>query len=613
MDRRDALKALGAAGLALGLSQLAPRAAEALENPFIVSKYSGVSPASAIVFREGDYAVAIDGRTKEVIARSADHMQVLRSAVERGGTITLIGDFDINVSGLPSYTRVLPLKSGARIVGHGARIRVHGSPEGEVWVLAVVGASDSFVEDVAIEGVEVDLTDAERAGAIHVEYARRVDVHGVRVVDSCDDPDKAYVFGVRFGLYGADVKYMNYDVAVRGCSLEFRGVRNSPSLSIYWSCRARVLNNYIKGSDPDVEQDPAKRGPISIQGSRDLVVEGNVIYRGHHNAIFFADSTSSGRSSENVVIRGNIIIEPEDDHVDPNNTKRLVVAENVMINGSKSLGWVTPEDSCEDVVIVGNVMVGAGYVSCGGSRRIAVVGNMFVHTERWRNYIELRDCEDCAVLGNLMYNATCGVRTQGSTRHVVVKGNVVRLSGYGDKLLYAMDSSERILVEGNIYDVLDETWSRPGRIEHTTVKHVYFINNLRGALGRAEGPELGEGVDPLAQSIVANNVGPDRNIGLEYPRCNWRARGRATLDGDGSTTDFLIGEHGLGVKVEDPTKFLVRATPASPDAIAASPCVGYLSDEDGDGVYESIRVKFASAPPSGTDNVKVAWEVEYVG
>jgi len=38
--------------------------------------------------------------------------------------------------------------------------------------------------------------------------------------------------------------------------------------------------------------------------------------------------------------------------------------------------------------------------------------------------------------------------------------------------------------------------------------------------------------------------------------------------------------------------------------------VYYLSDEDGDGVYESIRAKFANAPISGTDNVKIRWLVK---
>jgi len=82
--------------------------------------------------------------------------------------------------------------------------------------------------------------------------------------------------------------------------------------------------------------------------------------------------------------------------------------------------------------------------------------------------------------------------------------------------------------------------------------------------------------------------------------------GTKTLSGDGVTTDFLIGEHGLGTT--DRTKIAVVVTPASTDAINASPCFAYASDEDGDGAYESIRVKFSTAPAIGTDNVVIVWK-----
>ena len=83
--------------------------------------------------------------------------------------------------------------------------------------------------------------------------------------------------------------------------------------------------------------------------------------------------------------------------------------------------------------------------------------------------------------------------------------------------------------------------------------------------------------------------------------------GTATFSGDGSTTDFLIGAHGLAVT--DPSKIVVKVTPISADAIAASPCVGYVDPNDN----TKIRVKFASAPASGTDNVKIIWKAEVVG
>jgi len=114
-----------------------------------------------------------------------------------------------------------------------------------------------------------------------------------------------------------------------------------------------------------------------------------------------------------------------------------------------------------------------------------------------------------------------------------------------------------------------------------------------------------------AGSIMIPIINKDKITPIFGP--TYKRSGCSTISGNGSTTDFLIGEHGLTPSVVDPTKVIVRVTPASADAIAASPCVGYLSDENGDGIYESIRVKFASAPASGTDNVKVVWEVEYIG
>jgi len=94
---------------------------------------------------------------------------------------------------------------------------------------------------------------------------------------------------------------------------------------------------------------------------------------------------------------------------------------------------------------------------------------------------------------------------------------------------------------------------------------------------------------------------------------NLRTSGTATFSGDGATTDFLIGSHGLAESPTDRTRVYAEVTPASADAITGSPCECYASDEDGDGAYESIRVKFASAPPAGTNNVVVRWKAELCG
>jgi len=78
--------------------------------------------------------------------------------------------------------------------------------------------------------------------------------------------------------------------------------------------------------------------------------------------------------------------------------------------------------------------------------------------------------------------------------------------------------------------------------------------------------------------------------------------GTQTFDGDGSTKDFPIGAHGL--VITDPSKIVVKVSPVSQDAIDASPCVGYVDPND----HTKIRVKFDSAPASGSDNVKITWE-----
>ena len=86
----------------------------------------------------------------------------------------------------------------------------------------------------------------------------------------------------------------------------------------------------------------------------------------------------------------------------------------------------------------------------------------------------------------------------------------------------------------------------------------------------------------------------------------YRNSGSKTFDGDGSTTDFSIGAHGL--VTTDPSKIAVKITPASSDAIAASPCVGYVDPADN----TKIRVKFSSAPASGANNVKIVWYAEVI-
>ena len=61
---------------------------------FPLWKTHPVVPASVIVYLDGDYAVAVDGSTKQVIKRSTDHTEVIQAAVDylsTGGKIYIAG------------------------------------------------------------------------------------------------------------------------------------------------------------------------------------------------------------------------------------------------------------------------------------------------------------------------------------------------------------------------------------------------------------------------------------------------------------------------------------------------------------------------------------------
>ena len=244
--------------------------------------------------------------------------------------------------------------------------------------------------------------------------------------------------------------------------------------------------------------------------------------------------------------------------------------------------------------IIGNIIIGGRkgirFRSASGYGWHTVVGNF------------IRDTSDRAidVTGGNHHN-TIRANHIRNTKGIYIDSNNIDVEGnYMD---YCGDSSHDYITLGpnasentirnNV--LVNDRGARAGIYEESGADNNVIINNVV-LVGTERIVKSG------SNTIVKNNVG--------YLTEN---SGVATLSGDGSTTDFLIGEHGLSPTIDDPSKVVVKCTPASADAIAASPLVCYLSDENSDGNYESIRVKFSSAPPSGTDNVKVAWEVEYIG
>jgi len=125
-------------------------------------EYSLVGPASVVVFRDGDHAVAVDGRTKEVIARSTDHREVIQRAIDQltnGGKIFIKqGAYDIAASLDGAAYGAIKLNSNLVIEG-----------EGYSTVLQASGINGRIVEakdkqNITIKNIRLKSTEAALAG-----------------------------------------------------------------------------------------------------------------------------------------------------------------------------------------------------------------------------------------------------------------------------------------------------------------------------------------------------------------------------------------------------------------------------------------------------------------
>lgn len=180
-------------------------------------------------------------------------------------------------------------------------------------------------------------------------------------------------------------------------------------------------------------------------------------------------------------------------------------------------------------------------------------------------------------------------------------------SGAGPAILLTNISIHNVSVEGvglydGIYNLTTNTvlGSNIEILDERTTKQMrYGINDVTGS-GLWKNVRIsGHTIAPI------NNVKVITGVGFQN-------HGVATITGDGTATDFLLGTHDLQPSITDPSQVAVMCTPANTEAINNSPIICYLSDEDADGIYESIRVKFNTAPALNAQ-AKIVWEVRYIG
>ena len=164
-------------------------------------------------------------------------------------------------------------------------------------------------------------------------------------------------------------------------------------------------------------------------------------------------------------------------------------------------------------------------------------------------------------------------------KDVQIKGNFYRSGGRGEAAeLLRLYSCHRVSIDAIFYQ--EEEGVTTNGILMSNCSYINILNEIYGGY--------------ISTNKQVSNTTFIKNSGT------------ATFSGDGTTTDLEIGSHGL--VITDPSKIAVKVTPASSDAIAASPCVGYVDPADN----TKIRVKFSSAPASGSENVKIVWYAEVV-
>jgi len=218
--------------------------------------------------------------------------------------------------------------------------------------------------------------------------------------------------------------------------------------------------------------------------------------------------------------------------------------------------------------------------------------------------------EDYTFIGNLLENSkrhlffSERLGYASATKKLTILGNMFKQPGTEEANKY-----DQIRIEGTdvgptyAQDIIiqaNKFWDQQARARYVVSTNDYadyFIIRDNAMRNAAQ-------VSPLINIAGTHNI-VKRNLGWVTENSDV-----LTASGDGAATEFNISSHGLAESPTDPSRIHAEATPVSSDAQTASPCAIYPIDLDADGAYEALRVKFASAPAAGTNNVKVRWRAE---
>ena len=548
-----------------------------------------VAPYSAIVCKDGSTVWAEDSDGKTIASGEAgvDDASVIQSALDLRGTIIIKGNFIIDTSLLPKsdstiimYNAIIKSKDEAfrvfnlHFTDGVSNIRVYGGELDGNGANVNVGQCiriDNYSQNIYLYDMYVH--DGNRANLL-IHTAKHIRVHNCRFETSHDTTNAMVVPGTEYAE----------DVLLDGCyikeTLAFHAV------GINYACKEITLRKCIIEAP---NGDGVWSESYSDQPVEDVTIEDCTI----KNCKSFAISTEANAPKGWKIIN-NIIRDCGGAAIRIRGVDNLIQGNTIENTGYTAYDGTVYLNGDIGTRVIGNIIrnaTTAGIRSWGGSHH-KIIGNRIYNCSK-SGILLIEGGEHSKLIGNEIYNnGEYGVYVK--RENVLIEGNVIYNNSQSSSNTYDgiyIRALKTKVINNNLYDDQDSPTQR---------YHIYvywgdseIVGNTFGAA--ASGAYSVRGDSPVKPALIKFNIG--------YTTEN---SGTATFDGDGTTTDFSIGAHGLAVT--DPSRIVVKVSPVSADAIAASPCVGYVDPADN----TKIRVKFASAPASGSGNVKIVWEAQVV-
>jgi len=546
-------------------------------------------PASVIVHKRGDVAVAVDGYTKHKIAENTDHASVIQKAidhaVESGGKVVYLsrGTYILNKP-------ISINKDNIRVVGEAEL--TNPTPSGTEWNHQGLLKIDA--DNVVVEGLKFNVVgrnDASDPAAIGIYGGDNIKIRNCRFTLTNNRSFLA-VIGLD-GQYGSrsmtNIKIESNVFHDNSPNIRVLHIypRDGHTVEGLWIVGNLFKNNYgiqIHLDAYDILRD------VYILGNRFIDIYGSV------SANLFGAAVQGGLARAyqiyNVIIKHNIYYTTKEER---NVFAQLYQMEHVEIEGNIAIAKTSNP--------VQAIALGRGDYPI---KHVVIKNNYF---EGFDAFWDADSMVDVEVEGNIGVNLGEGlVLGYDIQEYVRIRNNLFYNCAWRDTLaaqsaiFLANSNPVKSVIEGNV--VVNDTDTPKTKYAITLTGHYDFHdvivrnNRIYVPKGTLEFIHYQYG-DEVPPSII-EMVEVHDSTGIKRTE----NRGTTTITGDGSTTTFTVDvDHRL---VSDKVSVKVGCK-------KEASYKWWLVDADADDFYEKIRIQitFATAPANG-ETVEIYWSAQIV-